>query len=796
MDTYAKILLKLPYRLDHPYIYSIPEKINEVNLTGKRALVEFGNQKIEGIIVETFKSLSKSLEFKNIKPIIKVLDIDPVITPELLNLTYWMSDKYNCSFYRVVNTMIPKLLSSKRNNVIIPLISESELDLNTFETSVQIFLKELLSKGEVSINYARKHLSTYQLNALISRGLINFSTTYKTTKWQRQGYIYEISEFDYEDLDVLRKKAYRQAEAMEIIYKNKSIKKEKLEKLIPRNSIKSLLQKGYIRLTKQQNTVKNPNIKLTTEQTNAIEHINKYINQKTFIEFLVYGITGSGKTEIYIQSAQKAINDGLGVIVLVPEIALTRHLVESFSTRIAKMAVVHSQMSDGERYDEWQRIKNGEVDLVLGTRSAIFAPIPKLGLIIVDEEQETSYKQEETPKYHAREVARKRAEMSNSILILGSATPSIETFYKAIKGDTKLLTLNKRVKGANLPTISVVDLKKSREKGYTIFSDYLEEKIKHVLYKGEQVILFLNRRGYSPYVICTNCGKVTNCPNCSVSITYHLKDDKYICHYCNYQISPGITCSNCGLQKINYTGLGTQKIEEEALKLFPNASIQRLDIDISKRKGIQEEIINNMKKKQIDILIGTQMVAKGFDFPNVSLVGIINADTMLNIPDFRAAERCVQLILQAAGRAGRANVSGEVIIQTFDTSNKIIEIFANQDYFEFYTEEIKMRNLLEYPPFTNILRIVVTGLNSEIVKEKVDYIKNYLEEIIDASEENITILGPAPCPLYKLKNKYRYQIIIKSPNEPFLNSIVKNLSYDLPSDNEKIEIDINPLIFM
>lgn len=791
--TGAEILINLPStKFNKGYWYSVPEKLENEIEPGKRVTVQIGKSMHEGYIVAVEQNCLRS----GLKPVIKILDEDPVFDQRLLELARWMAEYYVCPVSLALKVMIPRLLSKKKSCVIIPAVSSAEFDNTDFKNDINVELMERLwAEGEISFNTALKIATRAELKNMETCGLIFNTGTYKVRQHFKAGYVYVIRNFDYEkDMPILKKRAYRQAEIMEIVMSKGQVPCEDLDSYYAASAINSLINKGYLKIIKKVMLHNDKELELTQEQKKALEVINRKIKVGNFEEILLFGVTGSGKTEVYIKAAQKTIEQGKGVIILVPEIALTRHLISSFNTRFKNMAVLHSGMPPGERYAEWKRIKNGEVDLVLGTRSAVFAPLPLIGLIVIDEEQETTYKQEETPRYHAREVAAHRAQMDSAVLLAGSATPSVDTFYKAMNESMTLVTLKERIGEAKLPKVIIENLRDSfRNCERRIISPYLQEKINETITRGEQTILFINRRGYAPVTICMECGSIASCPDCSVALTFHQDISQNVCHYCNYRADIPRLCEVCGSNHIQQIGFGTQKLEEEVHSLFPSARISRLDRDTSMKKGAQSTILDGMKKHQIDILIGTQMVAKGLDFPYVSLVGVIDADGMLNIPDFRAAERCFQLIVQAAGRAGRGDYPGEVVIQSYNPENQIIQMAAKQDYFRFYQEEIKFRKLLHYPPFTNLLRVVINSDSETEAQEICSGIAEYINELTDAREEEINILGPAPCPISKIRNRYRYQVLVKCDNLLLICSIAQYIIYK-GSNNTRIEIDINPLI--
>jgi len=788
--------------LDHTYTYIVPPALKEEIAVGKRVLVELGNRKVEAFVSEILdEGEIDGNAIAAIKPVLKVLDREPLFDHNLFILAEWMADTYLCPLSLVLKLMTPRLLRKKKAVKVTPALKREEIELWRSRLIAQRendFLDLLLQRGELTLYEAKKFLNNQEIKALVDENLIYLSGNYSSQRVEKSGYVYVLKNFDLaRDLPALEKAAPRQAEAIRIIAKEQEVDCILLEQLIPARSVKSLLEKGYIERQKKKVIVSDKKLQLNREQEAAFRSIEKSLIKADREEFLLFGVTGSGKTEIYIRSVEKVIEQGRKAIVLVPEIALTRHLLADFSSRIENMAVMHSAMPDGERHDEWRRIRQGEVDLVLGTRSAIFAPLDQLGLIIIDEEQESSYKQEETPKYHARDVARKRAELDGAVLLIGSATPSLDTLYRAVKGDMKLLTLKQRIAQAKMPIIQVENMKKVASSHKSrVLSPLLLEKLSTTLQRGEQSILFINRRGYSPLSLCRSCGNILSCPSCSVGMTYHQDMGKNLCHYCNYQANPPSSCPICGSRHMSHLGLGTQRVEEECRQLFPSAHIQRLDLDSSKKAGFQESILERMERKEIDILIGTQMVAKGLNFPSVSLVGIVDADSMLNLPDFRAAERCIQLLLQAAGRSGRSHLPGEVIIQTFNPANPLFSMIQKQDYLAFFYQEIKQRRLLNYPPFTQLLRIVCSAQSLDMARMVAESLSREINDIIDAKEDDIEILGPAPCPLLKIRNRYRWQLTLKCENMLLLKSIARYIIEYKEFKNVRVEWDLNPVMTM
>lgn len=792
----VEVLINLPSpSLNRTFSYSIPEHLAADAVFGKRVLVEFGRRKLEGFVVGE----QPRTEVKKLKPILKVLDPQPVFNPELFKLAVWVAEHYMCSLSRVLNTMLPPLLHKRRSRFVIPLV-ESESYESTNDPQIvdnkALFIR-LWEQGEISLRTALKYTSREILEQLQEQGLILLGGSYENYREYKEDSVYSPGIFNVaDDMPRLKKRAPRQAQIMQIVMENE-IDCRALEQKFSRSSIKSLLNKGYLTVRKRQLPVQRPSYQLTDEQHQVLNSIIQAISKQTGTEFLLHGVTGSGKTEVYLSAAEFAIRKGYQVLVLVPEITLTRHLTGIFSSRIPEMAVLHSGMPDLERYEEWKRIRDGEVQLVLGTRSAVFSPIPNLGLIIIDEEQEYTYKQEENPRYHAREVARQRACMNKAVLVLGSATPAIETYHRSLAGKSSLLTMSDRIDDARLPKVYIADMRKHFAAGQrSILSSLLQEKIAAALKNHEQVILFINRRGYAPVTLCRACGMISTCPHCSVGLTYHRDLNQLVCHYCDYHMPVPLQCSSCGSSYIQQSGHGTQRIEEEVLSLFPQARIERLDLDNSRRAGVQERVLRLMREQEIDILVGTQMVAKGLDFPNVSLVGIVDIDGLINLPDFRAGERAFQLMVQAAGRAGRGEKPGEVVFQTYQPEHPVIKKAAAQDYTGYFMEEIKWRRLLVYPPFTSLLRTVVTSVNQTRAEQVAQDLKKWIEDLLLERDELITLLGPAPCPIAKVRNRYRYQFFLKGENVVLLRSLGTYIVDTGSYPQVKIDVDINPLSTM
>lgn len=586
------------------------------------------------------------------------------------------------------------------------------------------------------------------------------------------------------------KRYYKQIELLsDILKKEKVLKKEYSSSVV-----KTLIQKDLIRVEKvSKYRINKEGSNLKKNLTPLQEDVYKKVLSSfgRYETFLLYGVTGSGKTEVYIKLMEKVINEGKSGIILVPEISLTHQIAKRFYEAFGSdVAILHSSLSNGEKYDEYLKIARGEVRIVVGTRSAIFAPLSNLGLIIIDEEDASSYKQDNNPRYHARDMAIFRAKYNNIPLLLGSATPSLESKARADKGVYTKLLLNKRVGNSVLPNILVVDMTPELKKRNMIFSELLKRKIKEKLEKKEQIILLLNRRGFSTFITCSNCGFTYKCPSCDISLTYHKSTNNLICHYCGYQKSCEELCPKCHEKSLNYYGLGTEKLEEEIKKLFPLARVIRMDQDTTRNKGTHEKIIDAFKNEEYDILLGTQMISKGLDFPKVSLVGVINADTTLNIPNFKASENTFALLHQVAGRSGRSDILGEVVIQTFNPDHYVIDAVKDNSYDKFYVAEMDFRRKLKYPPFYYLVSLKVIGASYESTIENSKKVKNYL----DKNLEGCQILGPTTASVFRFNNEYRMQIIIKYKYSNNLYQVLKDLDnlYSM-NKNIRLEIDFNPI---
>ena len=730
-------------KLNRKFDYKIPEKLEDIITIGSRVLVPFANFKTleQGYVIK----IKAQTEFE----VKEIAGLEENLKKDKIELARWMARKYFCNVSECIKLMltpgtkskdIEKRLQDKKINFVYMGVSENDIDINSL-------------RGE------------------------------------------------------------KQKKAIEFIMKNQGLTIPEIMNFsgVSRETINSLVKKGYIEI-KQEKVDRNPlslkksnenkKLKLTEEQELALEKVENSIEEKKFEEFLLYGVTGSGKTEVYMQLIEKVIKNGKSAILLVPEISLTPQMLDRFIGRFGKdkIAVLHSKLSIGERHDEWIRIKEEKSKIVIGARSAIFAPAKNLGIIIIDEEHDSSYKSESSPRYNAKEIAEKICKENNIPLLLGSATPDINTFYRTNLENIDdrritLLKLTKRANNSSLPKVKIVDLKKELAIGNkTMFSTLLHKLIEENLKNKHQTILFLNRRGYSTFIMCRECGYTMKCPNCNISLTYHSFQNKLKCHYCGHEENPVKICPNCGSTKIRYFGTGTQKIEEEVKKEFPEASIIRMDVDTVSKKNSHEEILNKFKKENIDILIGTQMVVKGHHFPNVTLVGVIEADSSLNIDDFRANERTFQILTQVAGRAGREQLPGKVVVQTYNPNSFAIELSKGQNYDLFYKTEIELRKQLNYPPFCDIIVVGFSGRDNNEISKLSTYVYKLLKTNLE--NYNIKVFMPMPAPIDKIKNRYRWRIVAKGKVTSEVNIVINKCLQKVYnsgiSKNTNIIIDVNP----
>ncbi len=786
----ARVTLEIALRKE--FDYAIPPELQGRIEVGTRVKVPFGPRQVMGCVTELIEQSTHT----NLRYISGVVGRQSLVTPKVLRLARWIADYYCCAPEIALKSVLPEAIRREqegwRERLVVRLLPHTgelpkltkrqQVVLNLIEERREVPLQELLELAETTAETVRR---------LEDKGLVLVASQVS----ERDPYASEtISRTDPLELNE------EQAKALE--------------------RIKAAMSK--------QNTEP------------STQNSGSHASAATPSTFLLHGVTGSGKTEVYLQAIAHALTQGRGAIVLVPEIALTPQTVERFKARFShgplqtQVAVLHSHLSAGERHDEWHKIRQGRARIVIGARSAIFAPVEPLGLIVVDEEHEHSYKQEEAPRYHARDVAVVRGQMEGAVVVLGSATPSMESFYNVQRGKYELLELQHRADNKRMPLVRVVDMRQTarKEKGGTpIFSPELHEAILQRLEKKEQVMLFLNRRGYSTSLQCPQCGFVAECPNCSVALTYHRRAQKICCHICGHEAPAPTACPEpkCRSTAIRYAGLGTERVEETLAKLFPHARIARMDSDLMKRKEDYRRVLGDFKTGKIDILVGTQMIAKGLHFENVTLVGVIYADLSLHIPDFRAGERTFQLLTQVAGRAGRGEVEGEVFVQSFTPFHPAIQFARRHDFTGFYEQEIEFREQLKYPPSTRIALLTLRGRNEEKVKFSAEHARVELEQLASSGAGNkphdvkaanelpllneverttmtataasatdplrdLVIAGPAPAPLVRAETYYRYQLMLRTRQMSRLSRVLARLmtAMKLPEDIQ-FTVDIDPV---
>ncbi len=808
---YATVVVDIPDINHYGYDYLVPVSLEEVIKLGARVLVPLGNRKVQGFVV----GLASNTAVKNTKPIIEVLDILPPLTEEMIKLSFWMSHNYTSHLYRTLQMLLPTALKTKTEEYVRASVTEQIAILSNREKEIIDWVKEKeVIKQSILIHQFPEDQQL--LSEMFKSGLLEINKEFKDkTGINKVSYV-RLSKSKEECLlaiGELPKQAMKQKLILEHFLSQEWDEvplSELLSQLnLNRSAVQALVKKGYLAIFEKvisRDPYKNrsftdKSVTLTPEQNNVLTILEGSLSNGENKTFLLHGVTGSGKTEIYLQIMEKVLKEQKEAILLVPEISLTPQMVERFKGRFGPLvAVLHSQLSQGEKYDEWRRILHGKAKIAVGARSAIFAPFQKLGLIIIDEEHESSYKQEENPKYHAREIALWRKEYQQAMVILGSATPSLESYYKALKKQYQLLQLPERVFGRKLPAVHVVDMREELTAGNrTMFSHLLKEKIEERIEKKEQIVLFLNRRGHSTFVMCRSCGYVMQCPHCEISLTYHHNNKTLRCHYCGYTKIEPKTCPECESKQIRYFGTGTQKVEEELAKVFPGVRVIRMDVDTTSTKGAHEKLLNQFRNHQGDILLGTQMIAKGLDFPKVTLVGVIAADTMLKLPDFRAAERTFQLLTQVSGRAGRHDLEGDVVVQTYTPEHYSVEFASQHDYSSFFGKELLNRKALDYPPFKKLILIQFSHPDLTMVMKASEHFSRGLR-INLVNEKNIEILGPVASPISRLKDRYRFQCMIKYNDESIVITLIhqqmEKTQEELKDRQLLISVDVDPNVVM
>lgn len=810
MRKVVQVIVDVPtMQTDQPFTYLIPSQLEQQLAVGMRVEVPFGNgnRHVQGFVLAITQENEATSSNQKIawKEIQAVLDLKPVLNEELLELASYMKEKTFAFKITCLQTMLPSVMRSDYKKYI---YLTDELDVERLE---QLFH----GLYEVSWDEALERGILPQLMNLRKDHKVDIRYEVKTrNKAKMIRSIQARKNFEQleEERAGLRKGSQKKEQLIEYLQnlglETTTTVKEMKELGFSLASLNDGENRGWLTFIESeiyrdphagQTFEKTTALALNDEQQTAVDEILSSMNQKASKTYLLEGITGSGKTEVYLQVIAEALIQGKTAIMLVPEISLTPQMVDRFKSRFGEqVAVMHSGLSQGEKYDEWRKIERGEAQVVVGARSAIFAPLDNLGVIIIDEEHEASYKQEETPRYHARDLAIWRGGFHRCPVVLGSATPSLESRARAQKNVYQRLLLTERANQlATLPTIDIVDMRQEvQNKNTSSFSYALQEKIRDRLDKKEQSVLLLNRRGYSSFVMCRDCGFVLPCPNCDISLTLHMDSKTMKCHYCGHEERIPYRCPECGSDKIRYYGTGTQKVEEELKEIFPDSRVLRMDVDTTRRKGAHEKILSAFGNREADILLGTQMIAKGLDFPEVTLVGVLNADTALNLPDFRSSERTFQLLTQVSGRAGRAEKAGEVIIQSFNPEHYAIQLAKAQDYEDFYQKEMQIRHRGDYPPFYFTVQITASHPDENQAAKQMFSIVNELKQGL--SDHSI-LLGPTPNAILRVNNRYFYQVIIKYKQEPNLQRILKKILSDTQKVTAKglrVSIDAEPMNFI
>jgi primosomal protein N' (replication factor Y) len=799
--VYAEVASTLP--VGKTFHYAIPPQFQSLCEVGKRVLVPLGKRTITGYILEFPSQLPPHITGKDIKEILDVLDETPLFEKGMLQFFRWVADYYLAPLGQVIKTALPPGINweSYYHCSLTQQGKEATAEGSPQRTPALKVLQAIDPQHGIPLKQLFKiypHRSLYF--SLQKKGLITLEAKIQPGRTKAKKITVVEAMSPPPSPEPLTPK---EGEIYAFLTEQKKISLGDLRKRFKQASsvLKRLMKKGMVTTTEEevfrepmQETVEREEapFSLNPEQQAALEQINKALKEHTFNPFLLYGITGSGKTEVYLRAIQETISLGKQALILVPEISLTPQLVGRFQRKLGgEMALLHSGLSPGERYDQWRKVQRGLVTVVIGARSAVFAPFRDLGLIIVDEEHETSYKQEDGVRYNARDLALVRAQREKAVVILGSATPSLESFYNAQREKYHLLHLPQRVGGGVLPHVDIVDLK--REK-HTLFSPPLQEAVAKNLHEGGQSLLFLNRRGFSRTALCTECGRAFTCRHCSVTLTFHARRKALLCHYCGYQVPAFPVCPHCGGGTIQLHGLGTEKVEEEIRRLFPQARVARMDSDVMTQRGAHGKLLQALEKREIDILVGTQMIVKGHDFPRITLVGIITADVALNLPELRSSERCFQLISQAAGRAGRGIHPGRVIIQTFVPEHYAIQRAKEHDFVGFYQQEIAVREALRYPPVTRMVNMRVSSRNPRDAERGIQRLVKKGERLLKTLQGEVEILGPSPAPLYQIKGSYRWQLLLKGETVASLQHLSRALMHEGKGlKGVRVEVDVDPL---
>lgn len=809
---YAQIALPLP--VEQLFTYEVPDALDSRVRVGMRAIVPVKSRFETGYVVE----IVDHTEVTNPKRILDLPDPDPVFTPDMIALCQWVAEYYCCSWGEALQSALPAAI--KKGASLRYRLLESQIHAGRFTDRQKQVIAALYKHGPSTESALAKIVGraalSNTLQALVRRGILlaepvvaDAGEGMRTETW---AVLQEDAVPDGEALAQLQRRAPKQAAVyLDLLHGDPARAASELYDRHAANAgtLKALEDKGLIRREARE-FYRSPEMavdqraaakhELNHEQQAAYRNMAEALDARAFTTFLLRGITGSGKTEVYLQAIEHALALGRNAIILVPEISLTPQTVGRFFARFQQdIAVMHSGLSRGERYDEWRRAQRGEVRIVVGARSAIFAPLPDVGIIVVDEEHDQSYKQGDTPRYHARDAAVMRAKMNDAVCVLGSATPSIEAYHNTVAGKFARIELLKRATIGALPEVEIIDMRREEKEraGRSLLSNRMASAVTECMNRGEQAILLLNRRGFAPYVLCPKCGWVAECPDCQVSLTWHHHGAELRCHYCDGRYNQPETCGACEFNPLLYLGAGTQRAEEELMQQFKGARVARMDADSTAGKGGHAKILGRFAKGEIDLLVGTQMLAKGHDFPGVTLVGVLNADNGLAVPDFRAAEQSFQLLTQVAGRAGRGNRPGKVYIQTFRPKHYAVQAAAQHDYAGFYTAEIEHRRDAGYPPFRRMLHLLIESEDPKAAERAIVLCNRLLREAIQQERyTGIEILGPSPSAVRRIKKKYRWQLAVLSRSGKRLNILARRVrtqfrESDTPA-SVQLKLDLDP----
>ncbi|MFI8711255.1 primosomal protein N' [Brevibacillus brevis] len=809
----AQIIVDVPVnRTNRPFDYHVPPWLRPLIRIGSRVVVPFGPRQLQGYVIGIVEDDQAIPDRSRLKDVVQVQDDTPPLTPELLKMSEWMSKQYLCPWVTAVQAMLPAVLKGKSEKWLTATDALDEEACGRSGLLWELFRKRQLPLTAVEKQFAEEYLL---VPGWIQSGLLatEYQVRDKITRKQQSFVRSLLDEGKLEEaIGSLPARAEQMRRVLQLMLRHKeqslSVQMLRDEYGITRSPLKSLEAKGWIAI-EQVEVYRDPYANrrfqdkqkpvFTPLQEEVLTPILQSIESGTYASYLLHGVTGSGKTEVYLEAIERTLEKGREAIFLVPEIALTPQMVERFKARFgADVAVLHSALSQGERFDEWRKIIRKQVKVVVGARSAIFAPFRNVGLIVIDEEHESSYKQEETPRYHAREVALWRAKENQGVLVMGSATPALETYALATRGRYELLRMPERVGNRPMPEVHVVDMREELQaQNRSMFSRKLHEMIADRLAKEEQMVIFLNRRGFSTFVMCRSCGYTMRCIHCDISLTYHKSNHTARCHYCGYTIAQPKHCPECQSEHIRFFGTGTQKVEAELAKLFPGIRVIRMDVDTTSRKGSHEELLNKFRSGQGDVLLGTQMIAKGLDFPRVTLAGIIAADTSLHLPDFRAAEKTFQLLTQVGGRAGRHELDGDVVIQTYTPEHYSIVHATKHDYPAFYQDEMMQRRQTGYPPYFRLVLITFSHEEVPVVIRGAHTMADYLRQRL---AQTTILLGPVASPIARVKDRFRFQIMLKYRDEPQLSELLAQATAAFEEWNKQqkvlMTIDVDPYVLL